>query len=61
MLKEKIIICKDCGNPFVFSVSEQEYFANKGFPNEPVRCPESPCDPLRATPQVIHDSLCQKR
>ncbi len=45
MFKDKIIICKDCGNPFVFSASEQRFYAEKGFPNEPVRCPESPCDP----------------
>lgn len=45
MFKDKVIICKDCGNPFVFSAREQEYFAIEGFPYEPVRCPESPCDP----------------
>lgn len=44
MFKDKVIICKDCGNPFVFSALEQEYFEKEGFPHEPVRCPELPCD-----------------
>lgn len=45
MYKDKVIICKDCGNSFVFSAAEQKFYAEKGFPHEPVRCPESPCDP----------------
>lgn len=44
MFKDKVIICKDCGNSFIFSAWEQKFFAEKGF-QEPVRCPESPCDP----------------
>ncbi len=45
MYKDKIIICRDCGNPFVFTAREQEFFAQKGFKHEPRRCPELPCDP----------------
>lgn len=40
MFEEKILSCKDCGKEFVFSVSEQEFFAEKGFKNTPSRCPE---------------------
>lgn len=40
MYKDKELSCKDCGNNFVFSASEQEFYAQKGFTNEPVRCPE---------------------
>lgn len=58
MFKDKIIICKDCGNAFVFSAREQEYFATEGFPHEPVRCPESPCDPYRP---VTHTRFTQTR
>ncbi len=29
----------DCGAPFTFTAGEQEFFASKGFTNEPRRCP----------------------
>ncbi len=38
--KDKIIVCKDCGKEFTFTVREQEFYAEKGFTNEPVRCKE---------------------
>ena len=38
--KDKTIVCKDCGKEFVFTVGEQEFYAEKGFQNEPVRCKE---------------------
>ncbi len=38
MYNDKTIVCKDCGAEFVFSASEQEFFAEKGFTNEPQRC-----------------------
>lgn len=41
MLQDKTIVCKDCGQEFIFSASEQEFFAEKGFTNEPQRC--KPC------------------
>ncbi len=31
--------CKDCGAEFVFSAGEQAFYAEKGFTNQPVRCP----------------------
>ncbi|HZS88986.1 MAG TPA: zinc-ribbon domain containing protein [Chloroflexota bacterium] len=31
--------CRDCGNEFLFSAGEQEFFASKGYVNEPRRCP----------------------
>ena len=40
ILEDKKIICKDCGKEFIFSVGEQEFFKEKGFENDPVRCPE---------------------
>ena len=38
MYQDKTLICKDCGNEFVFTAGEQEFYAEKGFENEPVRC-----------------------
>mgnify|MGYP002395649427 CR=1 FL=1 len=40
MFTDKVLTCKDCGREFVFTASEQEFFAEKGFTNEPGRCPE---------------------
>jgi DNA replicative helicase MCM subunit Mcm2 (Cdc46/Mcm family) len=37
-LKDKTIVCKDCGEEFTFSVNEQQFYAEKGFTNEPARC-----------------------
>jgi len=36
---DKTLSCKECGAEFVFSASEQEFYAEKGFENEPGRCP----------------------
>ncbi len=41
MYSDKIIVCKDCGQEFTFTASEQEFYAEKGFTNEPQRC--KPC------------------
>ncbi|MBX9686596.1 MAG: zinc-ribbon domain containing protein [Candidatus Obscuribacterales bacterium] len=38
-LDEKILTCRDCNNPFSFSIGEQEFFLQKGLKNEPKRCP----------------------
>ncbi|HCJ79313.1 zinc-binding protein [Peptococcaceae bacterium SCADC1_2_3] len=40
MFQDKTLTCRDCGSEFIFSVSEQEFFAEKGFTNEPGRCPQ---------------------
>ena len=41
MYEDKTLVCKDCGNEFVFTAGEQEFYAEKGFQNEPQRC--KPC------------------
>ena len=38
MYEDKTLICKECGNEFVFTAGEQEFYAEKGFVNEPQRC-----------------------
>lgn len=45
--KDKPLTCRDCGQAFVFTASEQEFYAQKGFTNEPSRCPE--CRAARKT------------
>ena len=37
-MTDKTITCRDCGSEFIFSVGEQEFYKEKGFDNEPVRC-----------------------
>ncbi len=36
-IPDKNLTCKDCRSTFVFTESEQAFFAEKGF-SEPVRC-----------------------
>lgn len=36
---DKTLRCRDCGSDFVFTAGEQEFYASKGFVNEPTRCP----------------------
>ena len=38
MYEDKTLVCKDCGNEFVFTAGEQEFYASRGFENEPQRC-----------------------
>lgn len=40
MYEDKILICKDCRKEFIFSAGEQQFYAEKGFDNEPLRCKE---------------------
>lgn len=40
VMEEKTLICQDCGQEFVFTVGEQEFYKEKGFDNDPKRCRE---------------------
>src|SRR5215212_4956848 len=35
---DKTLTCRDFGTQFVFTAGEQEFYAQKGFTNEPTRC-----------------------
>ena len=39
-MADKTLVCSDCGKEFVFTEGEQAFYAEKGFTNEPKRCPE---------------------
>lgn len=45
MYTDKTLVCKECGKEFVFTAGEQEFYAEKGFQNEPQRC--KPCRDAR--------------
>ena len=64
MYEDETLVCRDCGQEFVFSASEQAFFAEKGFMNKPSRCPKcraarraqngnQRCNSTRKTPSVF--------
>ncbi len=36
---DRILPCTECGQSFTFSADDQAYHAEKGYTNEPKRCP----------------------
>ena len=62
MYEDKILVCKDCGKEFVFTAGEQEFYAEKGFVNEPQRCKECRAKRKAAAkgPRVMHDAVCAR-
>ena len=36
---DRTLTCAECGDPFTFSADDQAYHAEKGYTNEPKRCP----------------------
>ena len=39
-MQDRTLTCRDCGREFIFTVGEQEFHAQKGFTNDPGRCPD---------------------
>lgn len=37
---DETLNCVECGNEFVFSAAEQQFYREKGFQNDPQRCPD---------------------
>ena len=62
MYEDKTLVCKDCGAEFVFTAGEQEFYAEKGFQNEPTRC--KACRQARkasraaGAPRQMYDAVC---
>lgn len=60
MYEDKVLICQECGKEFVWTAGEQEFYASKGFTNEPKRCPA--CRKKRREGQkptrVMYDAVC---
>ena len=40
MYQDKTLVCKECGKEFVVTAGEQEFYASRGFENEPKTCKE---------------------
>ena len=60
MYEDKTLVCKDCGAEFVFTAGEQEFYAEKGFENEPSRCKECRIARKNSIRQnrVMHTAIC---
>lgn len=62
MYQDKELVCKDCGSNFTFTSGEQTFYADKGFENEPVRCPECRGAKKRAKSggrkREMHSAVC---
>lgn len=60
MYEDKTIICKDCQSEFIFTAGEQEFYAERGFENEPQRCKS--CRDSRKIAargnRELHDATC---
>lgn len=60
MFEDKTLVCKECGEEFVFTAREQEFYEEKGFANEPQRC--KPCRDKRKqaarAPREMHEATC---
>ena len=52
-LSDKILTCVECGSS-PLTVGEQEFFASRGYTNEPRRCPDSR-GPVGASSEVSAD------
>ena len=37
--QDRTLTCVECNSTFTFSADDQQYHADKGFSNEPKRCP----------------------
>jgi CxxC-x17-CxxC domain-containing protein len=38
--QDKTLACRDCGQEFVWTAGEQEFYAQRGLVNQPGRCPD---------------------
>jgi CxxC-x17-CxxC domain-containing protein len=63
MAQDKTLTCRDCGASFEFTASEQDFYAEKGFANEPSRCKD--CRTARKNeaggrsgPREMFDAVC---
>ena len=60
MNADKTLTCSDCGQPFTFTASEQEFYAERGF-TEPRRCADLPGGPQGPAWRQRRRQLQQRR
>ncbi|MCL5036080.1 MAG: zinc-ribbon domain containing protein [Chloroflexi bacterium] len=63
-LQDKTMTCRDCGREFTFTKGEQEFYQEKGFKNEPSRCPDCRSSRKRERgfggPRRLYDVTCDE-
>jgi len=52
-MADKTLVCKDCGKEFIFTEGEKAFYLEKGFTNEPTRCPD--CRKLNKQKKAAHN------
>jgi CxxC-x17-CxxC domain-containing protein len=63
-LVDKTLVCRDCGQEFIFTTGEQEFYQSHGLQNEPGRCPECRASRRRERgggynqPREMHTVVC---
>jgi CxxC-x17-CxxC domain-containing protein len=59
---DKTLTCRDCAAGFVFSASEQAFFAERGLVNQPQRCHQCRANRRRErqgeAPRALHQVHC---
>lgn len=60
MYEDEKLVCEDCGKEFIFTVGEQEFYAEKGLVNKPKRCPECRKARRRHNRRRLYDAVCSK-
>ena len=62
MYEDRMLVCRDCREEFVFSAGEQAFFARKGLQNVPQRCPSCRAAARQARapggPREYHAAIC---
>ena len=55
MFEDKTLVCKDCGEEFVFTAREQEFYESKGFVNEMHEATCAACGGVATVPFLPRD------
>jgi CxxC-x17-CxxC domain-containing protein len=63
-LEDKSLSCRDCGQEFIFTIGEQEFYSSHGLQNDPTRCPQCRAERRRSRsgdgirPRQMHTVTC---
>jgi len=62
MYEDKTLVCKECGEEFLFTSGEQEFYNERGFQNEPQRCKTCRDNRKAASkgPKEYHKTTCHE-
>lgn len=58
MYQDKTLICKDCGQEFLFTAGEQEFYESRGLTNQPGRCKACRSAKKGSQARQYHDAIC---